>query len=283
MKPISLDLRLPAISARSELRTAVYCRTWTSRDLKAALIAESVRALDVGAGRHPLQLRSHDQVVTVDFDETSKPNVAVDFTQEWPFPEADFDLIYLSHVVEHLYPADRDRLIRNVYASTRPGGFVLIRVPHRSSIQATGWEHHTMYGMNASMSLCHGYNPLLPMFRSISVGVATSVDFNRLPTARQSWIEGVLNRRFRLTDQFLSKLIGGVEEVQFLLQRLPSEVESRACGVTRRRPRQLVQRTAAGREGRHLSRGGMAGMPSLVLGMITPVEFEARHQPVATA
>jgi predicted SAM-dependent methyltransferase len=222
--PLILDL--PEVRDRDDVRRAPLRVTWTRQGLLDVLSPGPVRALDVGAGRHPLTLRTIDEVVTVDFDETSSPTVAIDFSNRWPFGKAEFDLIYLSHVVEHLYPSDRDELIRNVYSSTRPGGYVLIRVPHRSSIQATGWEHHSVFGMNGAMSLCHGYNPTLPMFRAVSVGVALTTEFDRQRTGRQRVLEDALNRKFRLTDQFLSKIIGGIEEVQFLLQRLPEGVEA---------------------------------------------------------
>lgn len=222
---VSLDIPLPQPTSRDALRAPIYRRTWTLHDLLAVLPTHPLHVLDVGAGRHPIVLRAQDEMVTVDFDDTANPDIAIDFTHDWPFTEPEFDLVYLSHVVEHLYPPDRDRLIRNVYTVTKPGGFVFIRIPHRSSVQATGWEHYTQYGMNAAMSLCHGYNPLLPMFRAVSVGVALSIDFTRDRSRKDAMLERVLNARFRLTDQFLSKAIGGLAEVQFLLQRLPEDTE----------------------------------------------------------
>jgi SAM-dependent methyltransferase len=165
-------------------------------------------------------------LTTVDFDETSGPTIAGDFTKEWPFGEAEFDLVYLSHVVEHLYPQDRDNTIREIHRSTRPGGFVLIRVPHRSGFRATGWEHHTFYGLDGVVGLCHGYNPNLPLFRAISAGVSRTVEFDRRRTTLQRLVEGTLNKSHRATDQFLAPLIGGVVEAQFLLQRLDPEIEA---------------------------------------------------------
>lgn len=222
-----LALDLPLVQTREDLRRPALRKTWTRAALVAAMPRLPMRVLDVGSGRHPLRLRPVDDVVTLDFDETSGATVVTDFTTNWPFPAGAFDLVYLSHVVEHLYPRDRDELIRNVYTTTKPGGFVLIRVPHRSSVQATGWEHHTVYGLNGAASLCHGYNPLLPMFRAVSTAISLSVDFDRQRGLGCRAVESLLSARARLTDQMLAKIIGGVPEVQFLLQRLPTAVEQR--------------------------------------------------------
>lgn len=222
-----LDLVEPSSRAEVAYPARNYRRSWTHSELLGILPTDPVRALDLGAGRHPLQLRPTDEVVTADFDKSAQPTVVLDLTRDWPFDEVSFDLIYMSHVLEHFYPPDRDAVIRNVWRSLREGGLVFIRVPHRSSFQATGFEHFSFYGLNGATSLCHGYNPTLPMFRAVSVGVATSLDFTRRRSIFVSTCEVILNRWWRLTDSWLAPAVGGLPEVQFLLQRLPRTVESR--------------------------------------------------------
>ena len=212
------DLRYPPKALR---------RSWTRDELVAVFPEQPLSILDVGAGDNPFRARPEDTVVTVDFDPVAEPDHSVDVTRSWPFEPESFDFVYMSHVVEHLYPQDRDALIRNVYESLRPEGFVFIRVPHKSSIQGVGWEHHSLYGLNSAASLSHGRNPLLPMFRSVSVGVATTTEFGEARGRARAAVERALNASWRLTDGVLCYAVGGIAEVQFLLQRLEPSLESR--------------------------------------------------------
>ena len=204
----------------------MYRRSWTHAELLAIFPNEAIDVLDVGAGRAPFRTRPHDRLVTVDFDEGAGASLVLDITEDWPFAKQSFDFIYMSHVVEHLYPHDRDELIRNVYRSLREGCLAFIRVPHRSSMQSTGWEHHTFYGLNGATSLSHGLNPKLPLLRAVSAGVATTIDFYARRSLARAAVERALNRSWRLTETVLCHVVGGIAEVQFLLQRMDNATET---------------------------------------------------------
>jgi SAM-dependent methyltransferase len=204
-----------------------YRRAWNQRELLEILPARGIRALDVGAGRNPVRLRDQDDLVTVDFEPAAGVEVTSNVAENWPFGVREFDFIYMSHVVEHFYPRDRDAVLRNVHESLRPGGLLLIRVPHQSSAMATGWEHLSLYGLNGATGLCHGHNPLLPMFRCVSVGVSMSLDFYADRSPLRSAVERALGRYWRLTDVVLGRLVLGIPEVQFMLMRMDPETESR--------------------------------------------------------
>jgi predicted SAM-dependent methyltransferase len=202
---------------------------------------EGVAILDVGAGTHPFRARDVDILTTVDFDPATGADCLLDVATTWPFGEESFDLIYLSHVLEHFYAHDRDVVIRSIYRSLKPEGLVFIRVPHRSSMQATGWEHHSQYGLHGATSLSHGKSPALPFFRAVSAGVSMSTNFYAPRTVGRAVLERLLNARWRLTENVLCFLVGGIPEVQFLLQRLPQYEESRLrssiTALTRRESR----------------------------------------------
>ncbi len=153
--------------------------------------------------------------------------MTADLAREWPFDEASFDLIYMSHVLEHFYARDRDAVIRNVHRSLKPGGLLFIRVPHRSGFRSRGWEHQTTYGLSEMISLCHGHNPQLPMFRCVSVGVTMTTDFYTERSTPRAVLERGLSRYWRLTDMVLAHLVGGIDEVQFMLQRMDDATETR--------------------------------------------------------
>jgi SAM-dependent methyltransferase len=204
-----------------------YRRPWAHRELLSIFPPSGIRVLDVGAGWAPLRVRDQDELVTTDFEPEAGAEVTTDVASDWPFGEREFDLVHMSHVLEHFYPRDRDAVIRNVYRSLKPGGLVFIRVPHRSNFHSAGWEHHTTYGLAELTSLCHGHNPMLPMFRCVSVGAAMSLDFYGKRSMRRRFLERSLSRYWRLTDKLLAHIVGGIPEVQFLLQRMGEETEYR--------------------------------------------------------
>jgi len=218
---MSIDFKFPARNDRTEFWAPIYKRSWTQSELILTFPDIGIKILDVGAGRYPFVPRQIDELVTLDFDNSSKPTIAVDFTREWPFGSNEFDLVYASHVIEHLYPRDRDVLVMRIFDSLRPGGILFMRVPHKSSFQAVGWEHHTYYGTNGVTSLTHGQNPYLPQFDLVSVGVAigNTDRFRRDRSVLERVVEVILNKSFQLTDKFLWMLLGGVPEVQFALRK----------------------------------------------------------------
>jgi SAM-dependent methyltransferase len=222
-------LDLPELTSRFDAMypPAGYRRPWNHAELLEILPEQGIRVLDVGAGHNPLRVREQDELVTVDFEPEVGSTLTSNVADEWPFGFDEFDLVYMSHVVEHFYPDDRDAVIRNVYGSLRAGGLLFIRVPHESSHQATGWEHFSLFGLNAATGLCHGHNPNLPMMRSVSVGVSMTLDFNAPRSRMRKFVEAALSRYWRLTDVLLGRLVLGIPEVQFLLEKMDPETEQR--------------------------------------------------------
>ena len=198
----------------SEFITPIYKRSWTYEELISIFPAHGIKILDVGAGENPFPGRKSDAVISIDFDATTEQSIVCDFTNEWPFDSNEFDFIYASHVIEHLYPQDRDRLIMNIYNSLKTEGLLFVRVPHWSSIQGTGWEHYTLYGTNGLTSLCHGQNPYLPQMDMIATGVWMGAvnDFYSTRSTKQSMLEKVLNKSFRLTNSMC-----GIELNRFMV------------------------------------------------------------------
>lgn len=192
-------------------------RSWRHCELLEVFPARGIRIMDLGSGSSPFRGRSIDVVETVDF--SSEADYKIDVVRDWPFTNESFDLVYASHVIEHFYPRDRDLVVNRIWRVLRPGGLFFFRVPHKSSIQATGWEHHTVYGLNAAMSLCHGANPALPKFEAVSFG-ASRINVYGFYEARRFSIDSVLNISHNLTEKLISRLLyGGVSEVQVLLRR----------------------------------------------------------------
>ena len=203
-----LDLAAPESRVDTMFPAAGYRRPWSHAELLAIFPEQGIRALDVGAGRRPLEVRPQDEIVTVDFEADAGTTITSDVVAGWPFGSQEFDLIYMSHVLEHFYPSDRDAVVRNVYDSLREGGILFIRVPHMSSHQAIGWEHFSLFGLSGVSGLCHGHNPMLPMFRTIGAGVSLSIDFYAKPAPVRRAVERALSRYWAFTDMVVSRLPG---------------------------------------------------------------------------
>ena len=193
-------------------------RAWTKSEFVASLPDRPLDILDVGAGPRPFRGRAMDTLTTVDFADQFNPDVVADVATEWPFESDRFDLVYMSHVLEHFYPHDRDGIVRNIYTSLRPGGLLFIRVPHRSSMQGVGWEHYSTYQLNSFIGLVHGENPTLPRFEAVSNGVATTIAWDAPRRLPRRIIEKVLNRSWNLTERYLARIFQPAE-VQMLLRK----------------------------------------------------------------
>jgi len=225
--PFKLALKPPESLLDIQYPPRSYRKGWTRQDLLSVLPESGITALDVGSGPAPLRLRSQDRVTTVDMSAANHPDVVTDVTKHWPFRESEFDLVYAAHSVEHFYARDRDRLMCSFHQSLRPGGLLFIRVPHRTGFQATGWEHQTVYGLHGAVGLCHGQNPYLPMFRAVSSACVMSINFSESRNILEDLMERCLNLSWGLTERWLGFIVGGIPEVQFLLQKLSPEVEAR--------------------------------------------------------
>lgn len=77
--------------------------------------------------------------VNVDWLSLVKPDVEHDLNiYPYPFSDNEFDLVEATHVIEHL---DRPFLVmKEIHRITKPGGSVLIKVPHFS--RAMGHSEH---------------------------------------------------------------------------------------------------------------------------------------------
>ena len=98
--------------------------------VKTSFKKEGQSFLDVGCGYRKLP-----GAVGVDADRNSKADVHHNLESfPWPFAENSFDLILLSHVLEHL--PDTARTLREIWRVGKPGASVVIQVPYFRSPDA---------------------------------------------------------------------------------------------------------------------------------------------------
>lgn len=94
-----------------------------------------MNALHVGCGGAPLPswLEGYDEV-RLDIDERHKPDIVADMRALGEIGQ--FDVVYSSHSLEHLYPHDGRKALAEFYRVLVPNGRVIVIVPNLEGIKA---------------------------------------------------------------------------------------------------------------------------------------------------
>lgn len=87
-----------------------------------------------GTGLPPWFEGRYDEV-RLDIDPEMKPDIVASLVDLGDIGE--YDVVYTSHCVEHLYPSDVRTALAEFYRVTKPGGFVMVIVPDLEGVQAT--------------------------------------------------------------------------------------------------------------------------------------------------
>lgn len=114
-------------------------------------IGSTGRLLDLGCGKQPY--RHHyagrcEQVVSADYSVRSKIDVRLSATA-LPFPDASFDVVLFSEVLEHVdEPA---RAVSEIARVLKPGGRLLLTVPFNFMQHEIPYDHtrYTQFGLSA--------------------------------------------------------------------------------------------------------------------------------------
>lgn len=119
-----------------QLRTAAQHRSGTRRSssLEASLanylrFTQKPRLLNLGCGSH-----HHAAWLNVDIAPSTPGVHAVDLRGDWPLPENFFDVVYHSHVLEHMSQAQGTEYLRKCFAVLKPGGVLRVAVPDLEAI-----------------------------------------------------------------------------------------------------------------------------------------------------
>ncbi len=111
---------------------------------KTSFKKEGETFLDVGCGRRKLP-----GSIGIDADRGSLADVFHDLeSYPWPFEDNSFDLILLSHVLEHL--SDTGKTMQELHRIAKPGGRIVIQVPYfRSPDAFTDPTHRHFFTMGS--------------------------------------------------------------------------------------------------------------------------------------
>ena len=83
-----------------------------------------MKYLNLGCGR-----RIHHTWTNIDFVSKSQDVIAHDLSKGIPFPDASFNVVYHSHLLEHFSKGDAERFLRECYRVLQPEGVLRVVVP----------------------------------------------------------------------------------------------------------------------------------------------------------
>ena len=98
---------------------------------------KSPKLLNVGCGG-----RFHASWTNIDLESAAAEVRKHDITQGLPFADNHFDAIYHSHVLEHLDPADGEKLLDECFRVLKPTGVLRIVVPNLEQIATLYLNYH---------------------------------------------------------------------------------------------------------------------------------------------
>lgn len=111
--------------------------TSPNRTTKKYLSGPTTRMLNVGCGE-----QFHSDWTNIDLTPVNKGIVTCDLTNGLPFDDGSFDVVYHSHVLEHLNASDGVAFLKECFRVLRRGGLLRIVVPDLEQIAALYLEMH---------------------------------------------------------------------------------------------------------------------------------------------
>lgn len=142
---------------------ALYAAGWGYRFTWRWLTRQRPLRLHVGCGEKYLP-----SFINVDMNLFRKIDLWLDVRNPLPFPTGALEGIYAQETLEHFYPDELERVLRECHRVLKPGGFIRMEVPHlRHAVEAyltgkSSWfpdwprSYRSMGGRLSNFLLCDG-------------------------------------------------------------------------------------------------------------------------------
>lgn len=122
-----------------------------------------MRILHAGCGIDRLPAWLEGEEVRLDLEPAVKPDIVASFTDLGDIGE--FDVVYCSHALEHLYPQDVSAALKEFRRVLKPGGKVVLFVPDLEDVKPT---EDVLYvspsGPITGLDMIYGFRPALRDF-----------------------------------------------------------------------------------------------------------------------
>lgn len=184
-----------------------------------------MKKLNLGCGQFP-----KDGYINVDLSPKAKADITHDLTQfPYPFEGESFDLIEMSHILEHL-PNTLD-VMKELMRILKPGATLIIKVPHFSR-GFTHWDHKRGFDVSFPLyfnsSFSGGYTGIALEHISTRLTWFAQPNLKREILSNFSFYIGRLLGRFFdfagninlfFTSRLLCFWVGGYEEIEFIFKK----------------------------------------------------------------
>lgn len=91
-----------------------------------------MKMLNLGCGN-----RFHKDWINIDFFQADKDVLQHDLNKGIPLPDKSFDIVYHSHVLEHLSQAEAKAFLKECYRVLKPNGILRVTIPDLEKIART--------------------------------------------------------------------------------------------------------------------------------------------------
>lgn len=204
-----------------------YKKAFTRDGLVDLFPSNGITIADIGCGPSKFVARPQDRVIGVDHASCPGVDIVIDLSQgKLPFEDVSLDFVYCSHFIEHITHSQRDCLMFEALRTLKPGGLMFFKVPHYCHYWRAAWDHIVCtYGACTAYALANAswYSKAIPFFHVIGVGLNYRVLGFTKATPLTRVINRLLNLSHRMSEMYLGYLLGGIEEVQFLLMKPVAE------------------------------------------------------------
>lgn len=171
--------------------------------------------LDIGCGKS-----KYPKSIGIDINKNSDADIIFDVARGLPFPASQFDLVHSSHTLEHIEPKKLVYLLEEIHRITKPGGEIIIRVPHFSSQGAASNPTHLRQGFSSQLFYFFETENENPKFGKITFKTQ-KVILRKGRTGYFAWnwffkfLEYLANARPLFCEVFWVYWFGGFDEIEF--------------------------------------------------------------------
>ena len=193
-----------------------------------------LKILDLGCGNNPYKSSNKtDEVIGIDFYNNQTASVKWDLNSfPYPFKDNEFDKVIAFHVLEHV--DDLPKTMDELHRITKSKGVIEVRVPHFTSCWAlTHYTHKKAFGFGT-------FSPVLInkswerysstrfklikqelrwfIMRDLESSEGRFSKFYPLLKELNYVINKLANNDIFLTERFFYHLVGGFDEMYYLLE-----------------------------------------------------------------
>jgi len=174
--------------------------------------------LDLGCGK-----TKYPKSIGIDINKKSDADIIFNIEEGIPFPNNQFDLVYSSHVLEHINPKKLVFVLEELWRVTKPTGQIIINVPHFSGVGAFTNPSHLRFGFSSQTFAYFQSENEYPNFGKIGFEVKKA-RLTKLGNPNPIWslftsvITFFANLNPLFCELFWVYWFGGFDDIEFIIK-----------------------------------------------------------------